>query len=127
MTVIAVPIPKFVKQGLTALQIIQLIFSDLLAALYLFISYDIPVGGRINAPAITAIIAGSRVAVPAAQHLQEVSCIDTSGQAFAIWLSVLYLTPLIGLFIQFFYRSYRRAGSRAGTKGNWKIKDQKLL
>jgi hypothetical protein len=39
--------------------------------------------------------------------METVACIDTSGQAFAIWLSVLYLTPLIGLFLQFFSQNYK--------------------
>lgn len=39
---------------------------------------------------------------------QTVSCVDTSGQTFAIWLNVLYLTPLTVLFVRFFIRSYVR-------------------
>ncbi|KAF8863813.1 hypothetical protein BDZ45DRAFT_670045 [Acephala macrosclerotiorum] len=37
---------------------------------------------------------------------QDVSCIDTSGQTFAIWLNVLYLAPLTALFVRFFVKSY---------------------
>ncbi|KAK2751098.1 hypothetical protein FQN57_000173 [Myotisia sp. PD_48] len=36
------------------------------------------------------------------------TCMDTSGQAFAIWLNVLYLLPLTYLFARFFVRSYLR-------------------
>jgi hypothetical protein len=39
-------------------------------------------------------------------RMETVTCIDTSGQMFAIWLNVLYLTPLTILFIRFFIRSY---------------------
>ncbi|KAL3424778.1 gns1 sur4 family protein [Phlyctema vagabunda] len=47
---------------------------------------------------------------------QTVPCIDTSGQTFAIWLNVFYLTPLTWLFVRFFIRSYiRRTGH--GGKG----------
>ncbi|KAL4873793.1 hypothetical protein BDV12DRAFT_159624 [Aspergillus spectabilis] len=35
-----------------------------------------------------------------------VTCIDTSGQGFAIWLNVAYLLPLTYLFARFFVRSY---------------------
>lgn len=42
-----------------------------------------------------------------------VRCIDTSGQAFAIWLNVLYLAPLTYLFVNFFIRSYLRRTSPA--------------
>lgn len=42
------------------------------------------------------------------------TCMDTSGQAFAVWLNVLYLLPLTYLFGRFFVRSYlRRAERRA--------------
>ncbi|KAE8451177.1 hypothetical protein EG329_004341 [Mollisiaceae sp. DMI_Dod_QoI] len=37
---------------------------------------------------------------------QDVPCIDTSGQTFAIWLNVLYLAPLTALFVRFFVKSY---------------------
>jgi hypothetical protein len=45
---------------------------------------------------------------------QMVHCIDTTGQAFAIWLNVMYLMPLTYLFARFFARSYlRRQGPGA--------------
>ncbi|KAI9842679.1 MAG: hypothetical protein M1837_006964 [Sclerophora amabilis] len=46
-------------------------------------------------------------------ELRRVPCIDTSGEAFAIWLNVLYLAPLIYLFTTFFVRSYT---SRTASK-----------
>jgi GNS1/SUR4 family len=48
---------------------------------------------------------------------QTISCIDTSGQTFAIWLNVLYLAPLTWLFVRFFIRSYlRRTGATAKSR-----------
>ena len=45
---------------------------------------------------------------------QHVPCIDTSGQAFAIYLNLIYLAPLTGLFMRFFVKSYfRRTNSKA--------------
>ncbi|TAQ83627.1 hypothetical protein B7494_g8048 [Chlorociboria aeruginascens] len=45
---------------------------------------------------------------------QTIACIDTSGQTFAIWLNVIYLTPLTWLFVRFFIRSYlQRTGKGA--------------
>jgi C4-dicarboxylate transporter len=44
---------------------------------------------------------------------QTVPCVDTSGETFAIWLNVLYLTPLTVLFVRFFIRSYMRRSSSA--------------
>jgi hypothetical protein len=37
---------------------------------------------------------------------QNVPCVDTSGQAFAIYVNLIYLAPLTILFIRFFYKSY---------------------
>ena len=37
---------------------------------------------------------------------QRVHCIDTSGEVFAILLNAIYLVPLFGLFVRFFYKSY---------------------
>lgn len=34
------------------------------------------------------------------------TCLDTTGQAFGVWLNVMYLLPLTYLFVQFFIRSY---------------------
>ncbi|KAL2220554.1 putative fatty acid elongase [Thermoascus aurantiacus ATCC 26904] len=43
------------------------------------------------------------------EHVLEyrtIQCVDTTGQAFAIWLNVMYLLPLTYLFVRFFIRSY---------------------
>ncbi|KAF2247053.1 hypothetical protein BU26DRAFT_340690 [Trematosphaeria pertusa] len=42
---------------------------------------------------------------------QHVPCVDTSGQAFAIYLNLIYLAPLTGLFVRFFVKSYLRRTS----------------
>ncbi|KAI9802138.1 MAG: hypothetical protein M1833_002059 [Piccolia ochrophora] len=49
---------------------------------------------------------------------RTVPCLDTSGQAFAIYLNVLYLAPLTWLFINFFIRSYnnRTSANKSQTK-----------
>ncbi|KAF2849200.1 GNS1/SUR4 family protein-like protein [Plenodomus tracheiphilus IPT5] len=39
---------------------------------------------------------------------QSVPCVDTSGQAFAIYLNLIYLAPLTILFMRFFFKSYLR-------------------
>lgn len=45
---------------------------------------------------------------------QHVPCIDTSGQAFAIYLNLIYLAPLTILFMRFFVKSYfRRTNPKA--------------
>lgn len=42
---------------------------------------------------------------------QLVPCVDTSGQAFAIYLNLIYLAPLTGLFMRFFVKSYLKRTS----------------
>lgn len=49
---------------------------------------------------------------------QTVTCVETSGQTFAIWLNVLYLMPLTVLFVRFFIKSYIRRTSKAGGREN---------
>lgn len=50
---------------------------------------------------------GGAAAAPVSGYTQEmVTCMDTTGQAFAIWLNVTYLLPLTYLFVRFFVRSY---------------------
>lgn len=60
-------------------------------------------------------IDGRHALQAARDHHQEVrhsivprtfTCLDTSGQGFAVWLNVLYLLPLTFLFARFFVRSY---------------------
>jgi hypothetical protein len=54
----------------------------------------------------------------------EVHCLDTNGQAFAIWLNVVYLLPLTILFLRFFWKTYV-SGSRYNTKVGKDGKQQK--
>lgn len=42
--------------------------------------------------------------------LTKVNCIDTSGEAFAIYLNLLYLAPLTFLFARFFIKAYTGRG-----------------
>ncbi|CAG8974366.1 hypothetical protein HYALB_00011298 [Hymenoscyphus albidus] len=51
---------------------------------------------------------------------QSVPCIATSGQTFAIWFNVLYLTPLTVLFVRFFVKSYLRRSQKRKVVANGK-------
>ena len=55
----------------------------------------------------------------------EVHCLDTNGQAFAIWLNVVYLLPLTILFLRFFWKTYV-SGSRYKTKDGKPQKPRQL-
>jgi hypothetical protein len=58
---------------------------------------------------------------------QTVPCIDTSGQTFAIWFNVFYLTPLTFLFVRFFIKSYFRRGTKGAKKAVAAIQDSTAL
>lgn len=60
----------------------------------------------------------------------RVNCIDTSGEAFAIYLNLVYLLPLTVLFGRFFFRAYTQRGkprnaSQAGKQISASAKDAK--
>jgi hypothetical protein len=74
------------------MQIIQFLFGASYAALHSFIFYTVPLKN------------GS--------GFQKMSCIDTTGETFAIWFNVLYLTPLTLLFLRFFVKSYFKPQKR---------------
>ncbi|KAJ6121161.1 hypothetical protein N7523_005441 [Penicillium sp. IBT 18751x] len=59
-----------------------------------------------GAEGIAENVGGAVTAPPAGFTQQMVTCMDTTGQAFAIWLNVSYLLPLTYLFARFFVRSY---------------------
>jgi hypothetical protein len=42
----------------------------------------------------------------------KVNCIDTSGEAFAIYLNLFYLFPLTVLFARFFYKAYVKRNTK---------------
>lgn len=45
----------------------------------------------------------------------KVNCIDTSGEAFAIYLNLFYLFPLTLLFARFFYKAYVKRTQKSRT------------
>jgi hypothetical protein len=70
-------------------------------------------------------VAGAAVTTPAQPHVihdtvnrivyrteyEHVPCVDTSGEAFAIYLNLIYLAPLTVLFMRFFFKSYMKRTS----------------
>jgi hypothetical protein len=59
-----------------------------------------------GAEGVAENVGGAVSAPPVGYTQQMVTCMDTTGQAFAIWLNVSYLLPLTYLFARFFVRSY---------------------
>jgi hypothetical protein len=102
------------------MQIIQFLVGVSYSALHSFIFYSIPIQVPTSAanavPAVAASVESAGLGnIKSHTVYQMTPCIDTSGQTFAIWLNVFYLTPLTVLFVRFFVRSYFRP--QKGGKG----------
>lgn len=67
---------------------------------------------RIEQVAQHAIPAGPRYETRWRTEWTKVNCIDTSGEAFAIYLNLFYLAPLTVLFARFFYKAYMKRATR---------------
>jgi F0F1-type ATP synthase membrane subunit b/b' len=59
-----------------------------------------------------AIPAGPKYETRWRTEWTKVNCIDTSGEAFAIYLNLFYLFPLTVLFARFFYKAYMKRTTR---------------
>lgn len=136
MTALGIRVPTIVKRSLTTMQITQFVIGSTMAASYLFIHYTLPpVRSSPSASAVAGAAAatglawikqvafraagaegiaenvgqsGDNLGAPreAVQPGRMITCMDTTGQGFAIWLNVAYLLPLTYLFARFFVRSY---------------------
>ncbi|TGO51670.1 hypothetical protein BCON_0156g00150 [Botryotinia convoluta] len=86
---------------------------------------------NVNAPAVSDVAQAPIASIPKSHskiptyvtETRTIPCIDTSGQTFALWLNVIYLTPLTFLFVRFFIKSYIRrttaSGKKAGRKASF--------
>lgn len=101
-----------------------------MAASYLFVHYTLPYTEKSQLASTLPAAATAAQAVPflkqifgsageaASKNTQKTAaqipgisnqmgtCLDTTGQGFAVWLNVMYLLPLTYLFVRFFVRSY---------------------
>jgi hypothetical protein len=138
LTSLALPVSVSVKRVLTGLQIAQFVGGCFIACSYIFIEYDAMahlstdyVGGaaskfnedngisshartRCSAQEESGIISNLEK-VGDAFEVRRISCLENSGQAFALWLTTLYCVPLIYLFVCFSNRSYLK-GVRSHSK-----------
>ena len=67
--------------------------------------------GQVFGPEAERVVEAIQQETKYRNEYQEVPCIDTTGQSFAIWLNIIYLLPLTALFVRFFIRSYTRRTS----------------
>ncbi|KAK4048631.1 hypothetical protein OIV83_004601 [Microbotryomycetes sp. JL201] len=94
------PFPTFLKKSITRLQITQFLVGGSLAALYLFI----------RLPATASKQLGS--ATPVLNSRAEGQCLVSDAQRAAVWINLVYLTPLTALFVNFFMTSYKKTGAK---------------
>lgn len=125
ITAFNIRVPMFIKRSLTTMQIMQFLIGGSYAMAHSFVSYTIPIAltSTQSAAAEASAAAGANGSTAAvidsikgAFQYKTVPCIDNNSANFAVWLNVLYLTPLTYLFVSFFIESYIRR-SNAGAKG----------
>lgn len=122
LTALGFRVPVSVKRSLTTLQIGQFLLGGAIAICYLFIGYDTVTsqftnleGGHLMKSNYTKVQSAmssrsdTTSSVPVAEPLFEVqatSCLWNSGQTLALFVTLVYLAPLVYLFVSFFSRSY---------------------
>lgn len=84
LSCLKIKVPKWFKQSLTSLQITQFVVGGSLAIIHLFVKYYDHINNKFN------------------------SCVATSEEALAVYLNVIYLTPLTLLFAAFYIDSYQK-------------------
>jgi hypothetical protein len=122
-------VPVFIKRTLTSMQITQFLVGGSGAMIHSFLNYNIPVisSSQTDAPASSASAAANNGSVVAATGSlldtvkgtfaqQNMPCITSSGQTFAVWLNVFYLAPLTYLFVSFYIESYLRRSSQPSRR-----------
>ncbi|KAL2271449.1 hypothetical protein VTJ83DRAFT_820 [Remersonia thermophila] len=127
LTAFKIRVPTSIKRTLTSMQITQFIAGASAATVHSFIYYIVPVissSSTDEETAATASSAANGTSVPAgsaAGHLtverHVMPCLTSSGETFAVWLNILYLTPLTYLFVSFFIESYLRRSNAAQAPG----------
>lgn len=122
MTALGLRVPVSIKRSLTTLQIGQFLLGGAISLCYLFIRYDITISQATNLEGVRLMksnhsrfqpvvvgqadtTASAPVATPGFE-VQTTPCLWNSGQTVALFGTLLYLMPLVYLFVSFFTSSY---------------------
>lgn len=121
MSTLGISVSMSVKRALTSLQIAQFVVGLAWGHSYLFVSYKGPIqvaespfhpGSASSLHPNTSRNHSSMQETPGKVRKVTsdgaVTCLSDSGETFCLIVAVLYLIPLIALFVQFFMRSYKR-------------------
>ncbi|KAJ5939277.1 hypothetical protein N7466_002411 [Penicillium verhagenii] len=112
---LGIRVPMGIKRSLTGIQIAQFLVGMVWSMCYLFVTYRVPSTTADNhdkESAQTFEPHASRVHSFMDSNHTMVPCITDSGEANVLFVTNLYLLPLIYLFVQFFIRSYRKEKKR---------------
>ncbi|KAJ5946881.1 hypothetical protein N7454_003720 [Penicillium verhagenii] len=112
---LGIRVPMGIKRSLTGIQIAQFLVGMVWSMCYLFVTYRVPSTTADNHGNESAHIFephASRVHSFMDSSHTMVPCITDSGEANVLFVTNLYLLPLIYLFVQFFIRSYRKERKR---------------
>ena len=102
-----------IKRSLTGIQIAQFLIGMVWSFTYLFVGYTIPSNtadksmGNSSTPAFDSHASQVHSSVEDSGDTM-IPCLSDSGEAMPLFMTNLYLLPLIYLFVQFFIRSYRK-------------------
>ncbi|KAJ5636287.1 uncharacterized protein N7484_009600 [Penicillium longicatenatum] len=109
---IGIQVSMNIKRSLTGIQIAQFLVGMVWSLAYLFVGYTVPsseakkpVGNPLT-PAIGSHASYVNSSVGSSDTM--IPCLSDSGEATPLFMTNLYVLPLIYLFVQFFTRSYRK-------------------
>ncbi|KAJ5803066.1 uncharacterized protein N7503_005516 [Penicillium pulvis] len=110
---VGIRVSMSIKRSLTGIQIAQFLIGMVWSFTYLFMGYTIPS----NMADKSARNASTPATDSYASHVHSsvgdsgdtrIPCLSDSGEANPLFMTNIYLLPLIYLFVQFFIRSYRK-------------------
>ncbi|CAH7682691.1 GNS1/SUR4 family-domain-containing protein [Phakopsora pachyrhizi] len=106
LSVLHISVPGVLKRSLTKIQIAQFVLGGSLGALTLLLSLPKEVGDSFEWEPIKAVEGEGLERL--GPGFNENFCLHTPGQRLTVLGGVGYLIPLTGLFLSFYFQSYRR-------------------
>lgn len=110
---VGIRVSMSIKRTLTGIQIAQFLIGMVWSFAYLFVGYTIPsdtAEKSVDNASTPKFDSHTRQVHSSVGDYGEtmIPCLSDSGEANPLFMTNLYLLPLIYLFVQFFVRSYRK-------------------
>ncbi|KAM0787310.1 hypothetical protein ACM66B_007084 [Microbotryomycetes sp. NB124-2] len=114
-TTMKLPFPRFLKKSITRMQITQFLVGGSLAASYLFIRLPTTASHKLASVELGSYNLTQQLgsATQVLNSRADGQCLVSDAQRAAVWINLLYLTPLTYLFVQFFLTSYKKSGGKS--------------